>query len=138
MDGEKLIRRLLYIVIILLAMNFLANKFYWYSAIWWLDIIMHFVGGLWIGLLYIWIFRYKLKNSVQGGDFSSHIFKILFFVLVMGIAWEVFQGVVNDTLAKNPFDRNDVIIDLISDLAGGAFAVFYFLKRIMFNTETKV
>lgn len=127
MDRKKLIKRLIYLIFFILIVNFLANKFHWYFSVWYLDMIMHFLGGFWVGLLALYIFPLTEK--------SSHIiWKVLSFVFIVGIGWEIFEMIVNDVIAKNPFDLLDTSSDIFFDLAGGAFAVFYFLRRILITT----
>src|SRR3989338_8990233 len=57
------------------------------------------------------------------------LLKVFLFVLVVGVIWEFFQIYVNNYIAKYPFDTMDTISDICFDLAGGAFAVFYFFKK---------
>ena len=80
---------------------------------------MHFLGGIWLGLAYIYFFAL--------GTISFRlIFKILFFVLAMGICWEIFEFFVDKVNIQNPFNVLDTVSDVLLDLAGGIFAIFYF------------
>ena len=126
MDSKKLTKRLIYLILFILVVNFLSNKFYWYYSVWYLDMIMHFLGGFWVGLLAIYLFPPK--------DYAfdvKTILKILLFVLLIGVGWEIFEILVNDVLARNPFNTLDTLSDIFFDLSGGAFAILYFLKRII-------
>lgn len=97
-------------------------KFHWYSLLWWFDMPMHFLGGLWLSLISIWIFPLK--------DLSlKSVFKIISIVFVVGVLWEVFEIVVNESIAQNPFDKLDTISDIAFDLAGGFTGVLYFSKN---------
>ena len=89
---------------------------------------MHFLGGFWVGLLALYIF--------SPTKISPRIFlKLLLFVLIVGIGWEIFEMVVNDVIAQNPFDLLDTTSDIFFDLAGGALSILYFLKRIMLQSK---
>ncbi len=92
---------------------------------------MHFLGGFWVGLIYLYIFP---TQSISRGL----IVKILLSVLLIGIGWEVFEMIVNDIIVKNPFDYADTTSDILFDLAGGTFASLYFFKRIMFEKVSRV
>ncbi|OGI60696.1 hypothetical protein A2641_02230 [Candidatus Nomurabacteria bacterium RIFCSPHIGHO2_01_FULL_37_25] len=118
MDRRKLIKTLIYLIFLIFLVNFFANKFYWYSSIWYFDMIMHFLGGFWVGLAYFYIFL--LQNMS-----SRLIFKILFSVLIIGVGWEVYEILVNDILAQNPFNYIDTVSDLFFDLFGGLCAILY-------------
>ena len=128
MERKKLITILAFLIFFILVVNFFAHKFHWYFSVWYLDMIMHFLSGFWIGLASIYIF--PLKNS----SFDS-VFKILLFVFFIGIGWEVFEIFVNDIIAQNSFDFLDTLSDILFDLAGGTFAILYFLKRIMLQSK---
>ena len=123
MDRKKLAKRLIFLIFWILIVNFLANKFYWYFSIWYLDMIMHFLGGLWVGLVSIYLFSFN-KNFFWA-------FKILGIVFFIGLGWELFEIIVNDVITKNPLNFLDISSDIFFDLAGGAMAILYFIKRIM-------
>jgi len=131
MDRKKLTKIIICLILFIFVVNFLANKFYWYSSIWYFDMIMHFLGGFWIGLAFMYLFPPK--------DISFKlIFQTLLFVLFIGVGWEVFEVLVNDVIAKNPFNYLDTASDIFFDLSGGTFATLYFLKRIMFARVSEV
>ncbi len=93
--------------------------------------VMHFLGGFWIGLLYFYLFSIKEKSL---GSFI----KALFFVLFVGIGWEVYEILVNSVIAQNPFDYLDTSSDVFFDLLGGAASTFYVFRKIMIANINKV
>jgi len=98
--------------------------FYWYSSIWYYDMLMHFLGGAWLGFAFIWFFKIK-KISFE------LILKIILGVLLISILWEVFEVILNDNTTINPFNTLDTISDIFFDIAGGFSAILYFLRKIM-------
>jgi len=122
MDRKKLLIRLTFLILFIFFVNFVAMKFYWYSSLWWLDMPVHFLGGFWLALASIWLF------SLADKSFRS-IFKIISLVLLVGIFWEIFEIMVNESISRNPFNILDTVSDLTFDLAGGLSAIFYFLKK---------
>ncbi len=122
MDRKKSFQRLAYLLFFIFVMHFLASEFYWYYSIWYFDMIMHFLGGFWLGLTSIYLFPPK-NNSI------SSFLKILFLVLFTGVGWEVFEMVVNYAIAQNPFDILDTSSDLLFDLLGGLCAILYSWKK---------
>lgn len=106
-------------------------KFYWYSSIWWFDMPMHFLGGFWVGLLFLLMFPLRNFSTKQ-------IFEAIFGVLFIGILWEIFEIVVNDYTIQMPFNTLDTVSDICFDLAGSIFSVLYFYKRIMLKDENKL
>jgi len=133
MDRKKLLKRLIYLILFIFLANFLADKFYWYYTIWYFDMLMHFLGGFWLGLVFFYLF--PPKESFLN---YSAILKILLFVLLIGVGWEVFEIIFNNMLAHMSFNTLDTFSDVFFDLSGGGLAILYFLKRIMFKIESAV
>ena len=75
--------------------------------------------------------------SLKDGSFKS-IFRIFFIILLVGIGWEAFEILVNKLTIQDPFNTLDTISDICFDLAGGLFAIFYFLKRTISIKENTV
>ncbi len=124
MNAKKFLIRLLLLILSIFLLNYLAMSFYWYSSIWYFDMIMHFLGGIWLGLAFIWLFKIE-KISFK------LILKIILGVLLISILWEVFEIILDKNITGNSFNTLDTISDISFDLAGGFFAVLYFLRKIM-------
>jgi len=123
MDRIKLFKRLALLIFLIFITNFFANKFYWYASIRYFDMVMHFLGGLWVGLALLWLLFKENFSFVL-------IFKILLGVLVVGVLWEIFEILVNSTIAQNPFDVLDTASDLFFDFGGGLCAILYLWKKL--------
>ena len=48
------------------------------------------------------------------------------FGTFVGLGWEVFEMLVNDVIAQNPFDFKDTSSDIFADLLGGFCAMLIF------------
>ena len=106
-------------------------EFFWYSSIWYFDMPMHFLGGLWLGLASIYLFSLK--------DISAKsILRIFLIVLFIGIGWEIFEIFIDKFITQNSSDFVDTMSDLFFDVLGGLFAILYFTKQIMSNKENKL
>ena len=125
MDRKKLFKTLAYLIFLIFIVTFTANKFYWYYSIPYLDMIMHFLCGFWVGLAFTYLFPFKAEEK-----FAKFALKTLLFVLLIGVGWEVFEILVNDVLARNPFDFPDTFSDLFFDLFGGLCAILYLWKKL--------
>ncbi|MFA5778111.1 MAG: hypothetical protein WC870_01300 [Candidatus Paceibacterota bacterium] len=122
MDRKKLLRHLLYIILFIFVANFAANKFFWYSSVWYLDMIMHFLGGFWLGLAFLW---FLLEENLS----FALILKIILGVLFVGILWEIFELLFNNIVAQNPFNILDTSSDLFFDISGGLCAILYIWRK---------
>jgi len=118
----------------ILALNYIGISLYWDYTTRWFDMVLHFLGGFWQGLLFIWFFSIKdlplLKPSLDPND-PKLIYKTIFFVLLIGLLWELFEFYTNNYIVGYPFDRIDTISDLFLDLLGGVLVIIYFFKIIM-------
>ncbi len=64
----------------------LFEKFVWY------DELLHFLGGIWVGLTFIWIINQKYAPEKIKSTFDKKPVKlILLFVLIISILWESFE-----------------------------------------------
>jgi len=101
--------------------NTLALKFYWYSSIWYLDIIMHFLGGLWLGIFFIYAYVRSARTNIS-------IPYLLVFVFFIGLLWEFFELGVYNYIGGNAFDALDTFTDLCFDLVGGWVAYLLYVR----------
>ncbi len=111
-------------VFFILGINSVAMKLHWYSSLWYFDMLMHFLGGVFVALLGIYLL---LPNVTQFSN--KEIFKILLFVLIVGVGWEVFEILVDKNISQNPFNILDTSSDIFFDLSGGLLALLILKRR---------
>ena len=133
MNRKSLLKHLILLMFLLFIVNFLILKFYWYSLIWYSDIIMHFLSGFWVGLFFIYIF--SIKKSIPSAFLL--FFKVFFATLAIGLLWELYEFFLN-TISFTSFDLVDTVSDVFFDLLGSVISVFYFFKVIMSSPINKV
>jgi hypothetical protein len=98
----------------------LAESLYW--RFWWMDIIMHGLGGLLVGAVVAYAIRYRFPALLP----RAYALVILAIVLV-GVSWEVFEYLYRIYDARNyPLDTS---IDLVMDLLGALLGAFVLLWR---------
>lgn len=122
----------------ILIFHFLSSFYRWYDQIWWLDIPMHLIGGMWVALLFVYLFEKNVLKLEQ-----IHFFKALIlclgFVALVGIFWEFYEylsdvyiyNVHPLNLVFNPKNYPDTLSDLVNDFIGGIVALcsIYFIKK---------
>ena len=106
------------------VLNLLAITFSFYWTLGWYDYMMHFLGGLAIGILVIWLL--SLRASLPKS------FLIVFIgVMAVGVGWEIFEYLNGLTFSTEGYAL-DTFHDLLMD-AVGAVAAYYWtitsLKR---------
>ena len=113
-------------------LQFLATTFFLYWVWWWFDIVMHFLGGVFIGSSMLWLIRYEVPVSIRH---RIPIFLTTFLgVLAVGVLWEVFEYVTGLYAAVNY--TLDTTLDLAMDIVGMLLA-YLVLNRLFFQSDTK-
>lgn len=120
------------LVISILILHLLAYQFYWYASMWWFDMLMHTLGGVFLGL----IGGVLLSRYISSAHTATIFGTILLFVFIVGFGWEVFEYVVQ-ALIKTTSIANipDSISDLLCDLSGGVISIYFVLRaKKRYNT----
>ncbi|HBB49708.1 TPA: hypothetical protein DEQ22_01125 [Candidatus Nomurabacteria bacterium] len=125
MDKKGFLKHLVFLMFFIFIADLLARNFYWYSLIWYFDMIMHFLSGLWVGLFFFYVLSVK---SPLAPSFKSFL-KIILLVLIIGISYEIFEFIMN-VISVTPFDPVDTTSDLFFDMLGAAVSIFYFMKVV--------
>ena len=106
------------------VLNLVATELHLHWSLWWIDVILHFLGGLCVALFALWLGSVKsdLKNWRQG--------KILLVALAgaifVGILWEIYELYVGLTfLSDGARYFADTGSDLMMDFVGGIFGFLY-------------
>ncbi len=135
-DRAKIFKTAAFLVVSIFFLNFLAMKFYLYYSIWYFDMIMHFLGGVWLGFFVAWML-------LQGDDKfprSYHAFagKVLAGVIFLGVGWELYEAFVDYYLTSDlsRFTSIDTLSDIICDTSGGILAIYLLKTRLFKKTNT--
>ena len=101
----------LFFILLSLSINLLAKHFYLYWQSGWIDSLAHLSGSIGVTLLFFFFY--------PRGD----LFLSLFFILLVGIAWEVYEYQAGLVFYSSSY-LSDTLSDLFFDLLGG-FLVYY-------------
>jgi hypothetical protein len=98
---------------------------------------MHFLGGLWIGLMGTWMYflgPFAKKDKLI--TISCVACVTLLSVFIIGVLWEGYEYFVQVSIPGatigNPLDS---LSDLFFDMAGGVAATMYLISHISFVKE---
>jgi len=111
----------------ILVLHLLALYFYWYWMFWWYDILLHFLGGLWLGGTTLWFLQYVRKKPF--GRTAQYVIPLV-AVIVIGLGWELFEFSLDTFIIFQTNDIIDTVADLFSDIAGGLTASLLFVRGI--------
>ena len=134
---------LLILLIFMFAVHGLALGGFLGYGLWWLDVVLHFLGGLWLAVLGWWyLFAYKYFPEIKSRGFSGDLISgtgwilvvgLISFAVFAGVLWEFFEFLVDKFITgKNYIDLLqrgviDTMKDLLMDLLGGLAVGFLFL-----------
>ncbi|HVU75383.1 MAG TPA: hypothetical protein VHD38_00920 [Candidatus Paceibacterota bacterium] len=93
---------------------------FYYTVPWW-DVLVHFLGGVWVALIWSWVLLWH--------GYRVSVWQCALSGLVVGIGWEIFEKVVG--LGGSPFMPYwvDTAKDLLDDTLGG-IAAWLIVQRI--------
>ena len=127
----------------ILFVHSLNSAYRWYDKFLWLDIPMHLIGGMWVALLFVYLFERNLLK-LQQVHFLKALVLCLGFVALTGIFWEFYEYLADVYVYKvhslflvtNPKNYPDTLSDIVNDLLGGSLAlslVYLARKKIQKN-----
>lgn len=128
MIREKIKKTLVFSVFLIGFLNFLAMKFYLFWTIFWFDMLMHFLGGFFIGLLAIYLF-------VKNPKYKNMLFVSFLSIFIVGILWEVFELYFGMTDINSTDYFSDTGMDFIMDFLGAFVSVIYCDIKLNFKLK---
>jgi hypothetical protein len=131
------------LLLIIVILHGAAVMYYFYYLYWWYDIVMHFLGGLWVSISTLWFFlvsEYAVNFKSVQRFFSTYPRAFIFSlcaVLTVGIAWELFELVFGISFTLENYVI-DTILDLVMDGIGGIVGFLFVQRRDKFSVFTKI
>ena len=130
---------LLLFIIMMGVANALAEHFFLYWRLPWLDMLMHFLGGVWIGLSVLWIYYLsgKFKNIPEDHRKATYVYFLAGIVaLVIGIFWEIFEFNLIFFITFDEFNGfYDTAGDIILAVIGALLATRYFVGKEYYKKQ---
>lgn len=133
---QKLFIEQFVLIAVIAILHYLALKFYFYWTLEWFDILMHFLGGLWVVLFFVWFLFFSkiIKIDIKRYQNRKIFFVSILAVLIVGLLWEVFEICASFVSVQEYGYAFDTSLDLVMDLIGGAIA-FLYIKQKYLNYE---
>lgn len=126
--NQRLFRDTAILFVAIGVLDFLANKLYLYWTTWWVDVILHFLAGAVVAMAVILVLE-----SLSWLSRRHVIGSVIFSVIAVGIAWELFELRFEITsLADGVAYWSDTLSDLVLDALGGFLGMkysFYILNK---------
>ena len=128
---KPFLKELIFLSILVAVLHQIALVLFLYWIVDWFDILMHFLGGLTIGIAAIYFFYYSGIFKLHTDKLFYVFFVTLGSVLVVGLSWELWEIFVGFTDVLN--DQVDTITDIFFDIIGGFTAFLYFKSKSNIN-----
>lgn len=113
-----------------------AGKTY---EIWWIDMVLHFSGGFFIGLVALWLLFNYLNLPIQKEALPYYIILVFIvsFTALIGVLWEFYEYIMDLITGYKSYsivvmqeNMKDTMSDLFLDLLGAAISsVFLKFKK---------
>jgi len=130
-------KKVVLLSLLLLVAHGLAILNSWYWVYPWIDVPMHFLGGVLAAVILLWLVdRYPGEWELPRNFFTRMVF-ILSFVALIGVLWEFSEFLYDVFISSRGWSRfalqsaRDTIGDLFFDLLGGLTVVA--LSKLGYN-----
>lgn len=134
------------IVLSLLAAGIIVHNLFgrlgWYDLVWWLDDVMHALGGAWVAFFFL-VFFIKRDIYANFNPAWKNFIATLGFVALIGVLWEFYEYLKDVYIFnKHPLDFSpdphllpDTLFDLFLDLTGAAIAAIFTIGFMKKNSQ---
>lgn len=120
----------------ILVLHVLSIWLLWYTRIWWIDIVLHVLGGAWIALLFFYVKNIYAPRMSEVAPVPLYFMVVVGMVMFVGVAWEWFEYAFDffffyseRFLFRAQLGLTDTMGDLAADFIGGAVAALYIIVR---------
>ncbi len=129
MTSDRLLRTLFILIWVLVIANAVAEHWYLYWVYRWLDMPMHVLGGVWLGLAGLWLWYWSGLRVARMSAVPAFVVALGAGVLA-GVAWEGYEFVLWQLSGKGlpAHYLTDTFTDLSMDTLGAFLA--YWVARI--------
>jgi len=108
------------------------------NAFWWVDIILHFFGGLMVAAILLGFLEEKPHIFILSQNKFFSLIVIVSFVALIGVLWEFYEYALDYFLVIHQMKLSDTLFDLFFDLLGGATAgIIYLTGSSKSETDTR-
>jgi hypothetical protein len=111
------------LISLIAVLNYSAYQRHWYWKFYWFDMVMHTLGGIFIGSFALWYYFFR-KDAPPRIPRKSFVFALsLASISVIGVGWELFEFSLDTFITLSRHDPVDTASDLFFDAFGSAAAV---------------
>jgi hypothetical protein len=128
-DKKTLVPEIVTLAILVGAGHLLFERYSFYYIIPKLDMLMHLLGGILIGLIILKLFFTGKRSIIAHERKIFTAIMVLIGVMIVGLGWELFEyGVGLTPLYK--VATQDTLSDLAFDASGAFVATLWYFKKL--------
>lgn len=121
------------LIVLIFVLNTVANIKFLYWELWWFDIMMHFLGGMFVAAASLYLYYHSSYiTPLHKGAFFVLVFSLMAATFI-GVLWELFEyslelirGEVNSVLFPR-LTLSDTLGDLVMDMLGALIMGFLYI-----------
>lgn len=118
-------------------LNFVAGKYHLYWSITEFDSLMHFLGGAFVSIFFLWLYFFSGFFSSAKRSITQFLLVSFFGVLFIATIWEIYELILGEAKFARTSYAFDTTLDFIMDFLGALAACMYgYLKKIKYESET--
>ncbi|MEY4602479.1 MAG: hypothetical protein RL292_420 [Candidatus Parcubacteria bacterium] len=121
MQQNKIFRAMFWVLFIVGAMNAIAYKLYLFWTVVWFDMVMHFLGGLFVSLFFFSI----LSLLKSGLSYTEKLVLGIIFSVLVGLVWEYYELIIKVTDLADVGYWPDTGMDIVMDTLGALIGVLF-------------
>jgi len=122
------------LLLVIATLEFIGLDRLWLFVFWWFDLVLHFLGGIWVSGMALWFFFLsgyvkpppRTVPKIAGVAVASFLF--------IGTGWEIFEFLAGAIFAEEAEYFFDTATDMLIGLLGGVLIASFFC----FSLRTKI
>lgn len=121
MHQNKIFRAMFATLFVVGALNLVGVKLYLYWTVIWFDMIMHFLGGLFVALFFFSILS-LLKSRLE---YTEKLVLGVIFTILVGLVWEYYELIIQVASLDDAAYWGDTGMDIVMDTLGALVGVLF-------------
>ena len=128
---DKLFISLFVLIALIALLHILAIEYSLYFFLWWFDLLIHFLAGLWVSGLSLWIYFRSgyIKKPVQ--NMMRAFIVAATSIVVISVSWKFYEIIIGVPIEKDYVQ--DTVVDLIMDTLGALAGFIYYVRVHLVN-----
>lgn len=121
----------MFLIAIIAILYVVGFVFRWNYSVWWYDLLLHFLGGMWVAIAANKFLRISTSLTFTRSNLVRPLL-IIALVALIGVTWEIYEFTIDEiffeerALWRAQDGNTDTMTDLMIDLLGGVVVTGYY------------